>query len=264
MITGELHRQSMISATAVHLASSRIPRLLVSVRNAAEATHAIRGGCQILDVKEPRHGSLGMASEVTLQEIAQHVKRESPEIILTAALGEVHEHKSDLTRHLPQELNLVKLGCAQLGKDPNWQQTWRIVRDAYSRFLAPATGWVAVVYADWQLAEAPSPKDIIAEALTSGCRGVLFDTYTKSGRRLLDWISVPELVDVAGRLHAAGMFLALAGSLRREDLPQLRKVSADIIAIRGAACADRQRTAAIQEAAVHDFQAAIQQSWNSA
>lgn len=247
----------MLSADLTRSTSTRAPRLLVSVRNAAEAAIAIRGGCHILDVKEPRSGSLGMASEATLHEIAKHVKRESPRIILTAALGEVHEHRFGETRNLPQELNLVKLGCAGLGHDPNWRQTWANVRNDYSQFLSAATGWVAVAYADWALAEAPSPDDIIAEALAVGCRGVLVDTYTKSGRRLLDWISASDLRETAEQLHSAGLFLALAGSLRREDLPHLRTIPADIIAIRGAACIGGQRTDAIHEAAVQEFHSAM-------
>lgn len=250
----------MLSAGLSRSTSTRAPRLLVSVRNAAEAALAFRGGCQILDVKEPQMGSLGMASEATLHEIAQHVKRESPRIILTAALGEVHEHRFGESRNLPQELNLVKLGCAKLGHDSEWRQTWAKVRDDYSQSLSPATGWVAVAYADWQVAEAPSPDNIIAEALVVGCRGVLFDTYTKSGRRLLDWISASDLREAGEQLHAAGLFLALAGSLRREDLPHLRTIPADIIAIRGAACMGGQRTDAIHEAAVQDFHAAMLQT----
>lgn len=240
----------------------RVPRLLVSVRDAAEAQAAIRGGCQILDVKEPRLGSLGMASAATLREIARSARHAAPEILLTAALGEVHEQESSAMPQLPQELNLVKLGCARLANDTHWRQRWAGVRDACSQTLAPTTGWVAVAYADWQLADAPAPQAIIAEALQTGCRGVLFDTYTKSSRRLLDWISVAELQEAAERVQAAGLFLALAGSLRREDLPRLRSVSADIIAVRGAVCTANRRIDAVQETAVRDFHAAIHHEWN--
>ena len=47
-----------------------IPRLLVSVRNAEEALMAVRGGADIIDVKEPSKGSLGRASVENLQAIA--------------------------------------------------------------------------------------------------------------------------------------------------------------------------------------------------
>ena len=37
------------------------PSLLVSVRCVDEVAAAIEGGAEIIDVKEPSHGSLGMA-----------------------------------------------------------------------------------------------------------------------------------------------------------------------------------------------------------
>lgn len=237
-----------------------VPQLLVSVRNVEEAVAAIHGGCDILDVKEPSRGSLGMASVDTLQQIVKLARQHHPQRIVTAALGEVHEYATDSISPLPAELNLVKIGCARLGTTPQWREDWHCVRRLVSRALSPATGWVAVAYADWQLALAPPPHEIVAEALSTGCRGVLFDTYAKSGRRLLDSISIVELQEIAERLHAAGLFLALAGSLRLEDLPALRPVPSDIIAIRGAACLGGLRTDAIQESAVREFLAAMHSS----
>lgn len=237
-----------------------VPQLLVSVRNVEEAVAAIQGGCDILDVKEPSRGSLGMASLETLQQIVTLARRHHPQRVVTAALGEIHEYATDSISPLPAELNLVKIGCARLGTTPNWREDWHRVRRLVSQALSPATGWVAVAYADWQLALAPPPHEIVAEALSTGCRGVLFDTYAKTGRRLLDWISVGELQEIAEHLHAAGLFLALAGSLRLEDLPGLRPVPADIIAIRGAACVGGLRTDAIQESAVREFRAAMHSS----
>ncbi len=243
------------------LVGTRRPRLLVSVRNVIEAEAAIRGGCDILDVKEPNRGSLGMASPVVLQQIADYVRTHAPHILITAALGEVYEYQlvgalGDSASAIPA-IDLVKLGSAELGATSTWQQTLRDTREAISRKLKPGTKWVAVAYADWESAAAPSPDEVISEALNSGCRGVLFDTYEKSNRRLLDWLSVTELQQAATRVHEHGLFLALAGSLRREDLAQLKTVAADIIAIRGAACVGGQRTDAVHEQAVRDFRTAL-------
>ena len=55
-------------------------RLLVSVRSLDEAVEAISGGCDILDVKEPGRGSLGMADLreiVAVAEFAGSVGRAS-------------------------------------------------------------------------------------------------------------------------------------------------------------------------------------------
>ena len=44
-------------------------RLLVSVRNAAEAETALAGGATVIDVKEPSRGSLGRVDDATLAEV---------------------------------------------------------------------------------------------------------------------------------------------------------------------------------------------------
>src|SRR5579872_3508444 len=49
--------------------SLKVPRLLVSVRNLAEAESALAGGCDILDIKEPAHGAMGMADVATIAAI---------------------------------------------------------------------------------------------------------------------------------------------------------------------------------------------------
>jgi (5-formylfuran-3-yl)methyl phosphate synthase len=53
----------------MHDASPIRPKLLVSVRNAHEARDALAGGCDILDVKEPANGSLGMADVGVIREV---------------------------------------------------------------------------------------------------------------------------------------------------------------------------------------------------
>lgn len=249
-------------SVASNLSGSPTPRLLVSVRNVAEAAAAIRGGCDILDVKEPHRGSLGMAAPDVLQQISDFVRSQAPQILLTAALGEVYEYRpsdacSVFAATLPA-FDFVKLGTARLSADGAWQGNVQATRAAIARTLSPATEWVAVAYADWKPAEAPCPDDVISEALQAGCRGVLFDTYGKTGHGLLDWMSIADLQTAARRLHARGLFLALAGSLKFDDLAKLQPVAADIIAIRGAACVGGLRTDSISETAVRDFRAALQ------
>jgi hypothetical protein len=240
---------------------TRTPQLLVSVRSVEEAVAAINGGCDILDIKEPNRGALGMAAPCVLQQITEFARTHAPQIMITAALGEVYEYQlADALGELPAlipAIDLVKLGSAELGATHFWRQTLRETRSAISHKLTPGTGWVAVAYADWDSAEAPCPDEVISEALCAGCRGVLFDTYEKTGQGLLDWVTARELQKAAARLHERGLFLALAGGLRLRDLARLKTVSADIIAIRGAACAEGLRTDSIEEKAVRAFRNAL-------
>jgi (5-formylfuran-3-yl)methyl phosphate synthase len=61
-------------------------RLLVSVRSASEVGAALAGGADIIDAKEPRHGSLGAVSRRTLASITAVVPPECP---LSIALGDL-------------------------------------------------------------------------------------------------------------------------------------------------------------------------------
>ena len=236
-------------------------RLLVSVRNVAEAAAALRGGCDIIDIKEPQRGSLGMAAPVEIREIVTDVRRQSPRTLVTAALGEVVDYlesgkTAGVNWDLPP-LDLVKIGCARLAETPDWRQQLRSVRNNLSQQLQTEIGWVGVSYVDWQIAQAPHPFDIVAEGIEAGCRGILFDTFSKSGKRLLDWISVTDLQQMASELHSQGIFMAVAGSLTSDNLVLLAPVGADVIAIRGAACKLGTRTEAIDEEAVRGFRRAM-------
>lgn len=241
---------------------SKSPRLLVSVRNLTESVSALRGGCDIIDIKEPHHGSLGMAAPAVIREIVACVRQESPGIMVTAALGEVVEHALRSPATIPTwdlpAVDLVKIGCAQLLATPNWRQVLTNVRHEVGRGMSGEIGWVGVSYVDAELAGAPPPQELVAEAIAAGCRGMLFDTYSKSGKRLLDWITVSQLRQFADDLHSQGLFMAVAGSLRSADLVHLAPVGADVIAVRGAACRQGARTDSIEETAVRAFRWAIE------
>ena len=64
--------------------SSRCPGLLVSVRSAAEAMEALAGGADMIDVKEPKRGSLGVADMSTIAEVVRTVGKRA---MVTAALA---------------------------------------------------------------------------------------------------------------------------------------------------------------------------------
>lgn len=243
-------------------AEFRPPRLLVSVRDADEARSALAGGCDILDVKEPNRGSLGMASRDALASIVDVVQTGNRRVLLSAALGEVVDWEdASPDERLPAGLDFVKLGLAGLGDDPGWCERWRSVRRRFHAGDDATLLWIAVAYADWQSANAPHPASVIAAAFEDSndlrCAGVLFDTYTKNGRTLTDLLSPVELAAWARTIHAGGLMLALAGSLQQAMLPRLHAFSPDVIAIRTAACTGLDRSGAVDARAVDQFRAAL-------
>jgi uncharacterized protein (UPF0264 family) len=102
--------------------------------------------------------------------------------------------------------------------------------------------WVAVAYADEDAAEAPPLDAVLQAAVTSGCRGLLVDTFDKRGPRLLELVDLERLSRLAEELHREGLFLAVAGRLRTPDLVRLRESPCDLVAVRSAACLGDART----------------------
>ncbi|MFT4558738.1 MAG: hypothetical protein ACI92S_004124 [Planctomycetaceae bacterium] len=255
------------------------PQLLVSVRSAAEASVALAGGCQILDVKDPARGSLGRADDLVIEQVLQ--TGIAAGVSVSAAMGEVAEYSTSpgirKDRRLPQSLarlSFTKLGLASLNHDNNWAARWQ---DTMS-FLADgvrssgdnhAPDWVAVIYADWQAADAPSPNAIVdrvlstSESTSNHIAGVLIDTWSKKSGRLLDSLTVEQLAELANSVQQSGRFFAVAGRLTSNMLPELASVQPDIVAVRSAACRNEDRTSTVDEAAVQAFRASIDRTFSS-
>ena len=242
-----------------------IPQLLVSVRSRHEADQALQGGAEILDVKEPSLGSLGMAPLPQIAAIAGHPAIRQGEIPLSVALGEVGDWApSKLVPQLPTGITFAKLGLSQCTHQADWQAGWLRVRQNFERLSLSPLRWVAVAYVDAAEAGSPSISAVLNEAQQTDCCGLLLDTWTKDGRMLLDEIAVAELTKIADACHQSGLFLALAGRLNLHRLSDLSAVDADVIAIRSAACRGNDRTTELVVEGVVEFKAAVKQQFASA
>jgi (5-formylfuran-3-yl)methyl phosphate synthase len=258
--------------------TSPAPRLLVSVRSVAEARAALSGGCDILDVKDPTRGALGMADFSVTEEVLRTGLAAG--IPVSAALGEVSEYPSDPTLTNPEhrlphalaQLSFTKIGLANLNHDSNWAARWQDTMSSLTGSLSkehdsPGQRWVAVIYADWQSAGAPSPDAIVDQVLSSGSStgheiaGVLVDTWSKKSGRLLDSLSVEQLQQLAECVQRSGRFFAVAGRLTAEMLPELVAVRPDIVAVRSAACRGEDRTLSVDTAAVQMLRTEIDRTF---
>lgn len=248
-----------------------VPQLLVSVRNAAEARVALVGGCDILDVKEPLRGPLGMADPQEIAEVLQVACAGTAEVPVSAALGDALDWEEEAeVPGLPAGLSYVKLGTAGLAERSGWESVWRQVAERWGNsindcrlkppeFQKATAGksnrpdWILVAYADWNAAKAPSPEEVMRAAVNFGCCGLLIDTWQKQDRGLLHWLNQQELSHLGNQARAAGLTFALAGRLREEDLPQLHPVGANVLGIRGAACRGNVREASLDAEAIRHF-----------
>lgn len=221
----------------------RLPGLLVSVRNGAEAVIAVDAGADVIDVKEPDKGPLGGATPATIQSVVETVAGRVP---VTAALGELAEwiqsrdHSTKSYRSFSFEgISLFKMGLAGCGGDRSWRQTWA---DAVSRISAMGQAAsqsarpVAVVYADWKGAMAPEPTDVLDAAAEMECPALLIDTWNKSAGMLFDYWPVDSLSAFLEAVRRHEMRAVLAGSLTGENAVRAAALGPDLIAVRGAAC----------------------------
>ena len=246
----------------------RRPAVLVSVRDVHEAAAALAGGCDLLDVKAPERGSLGRADAEVVCEILRLRDRLAPQIPVSMALGELSEllpasHSGDagrsVTWRVPDGVAFVKLGLAGMRDVADWPFRWREAMRTLldCRYTRPPQ-WVAVAYADGDLADAPALRDVVSAAVAERCAGVLVDTWSKSSGGLLSCLSLDVLRKHLKVVSEAGLLTALAGRLSLEDAVKLAELPVDVIAIRSAACRLGNRMESVCQARVSEFCGALE------
>jgi uncharacterized protein (UPF0264 family) len=232
-------------------------KLLVSVVDVEEARVAAAAGADIVDVNNPAEGSLGAPSPAVIEAVRAAVPAELP---VSAAIGDMPD--------LPGTAALAALGAARSGASFVKVGLWGVATEAQAVVLlravrdgaagVPGAVVVACAYADAQRVAHPplAPELLPAVALAAGVEVCLLDTAIKDGRGLLDWLSPDALTSLVADAHDAGLQVALAGSLRAEDLPVVAATGADIAGVRSAACSDGRRSGPLDAARVRALRAA--------
>jgi len=206
-------------------------RLLVSVRNAAEARAALEGGADIIDAKEPTRGALGAVSPDALNDILACVAGRRP---VSAALGDgkaARRAASETSRASAGGVAFVKVGFSGV-------RSVSAATELLLEIAAASAGAavVAVAYADWIAGPSLPPTEVLTAAIAAGASGVLLDTAGKEGRGLFDFVR-PEAIRVWTRAAmSADLQVALAGSLTTRDFADARATGASVVGVRGAAC----------------------------
>jgi (5-formylfuran-3-yl)methyl phosphate synthase len=232
-------------------------RLLVSVRSVAEASLAVHNGADMIDIKEPSRGSLGMCSPEKIGTIAREVP---PRFPVSAALGEWESWtRARALPFLPEGLSYVKMGLEGAGRREGWReelgQFCRQVSAIASISGPPA--WVAVAYADWERAGAPRPAEVLDFAAAGGFEAFLIDTWRKDSTCVFDWLDPEATGALLDRARARGLETALAGALTGSTLRQAIALAPDILAVRGAVCRDGRREAGLDPDALRELAGAL-------
>lgn len=240
--------------------SADSPRLLVSVRSPEEARIAAAAGADLIDIKEPRRGSLGFAGGEMIDAIGDAVGgwagHHPP---MSVALGELADWSSaSVIPRLPANVAFAKIGLSGCREQADWLHRWILLRKRFDEAAARPLNWIAVHYVDRD-ADGPRLPEILAAADQSGCMGVLLDTFGKEEGGLFDHISEGALIDCRDATRRANLLLAVAGRLRLNDIPRLRPFAPDIIAVRGAVCHGGERGGRIDSGRVRQLQMSMRQ-----
>ncbi len=222
-------------------------KVLISPVDKEEAIIASNGGADIVDVKNPKEGSLGANFPWIIKEIKEAVNGRQP---ISATIGDFN--------FKPGTASLAAFGAAVAGADYIKVGLYDIqTREQALELLTKITRAVkdydatkkivASGYSDYERINSISPLLLPEVAAEAGVDVVMVDTAIKDGKSTFEFMDEKKLKKFTDLAHEYGLENAIAGSLRFEDLPTLERIGPDIIGVRGMVCGGDRRTAIRQE-----------------
>ncbi|SDN22023.1 Uncharacterized protein, UPF0264 family [Methylobacterium phyllostachyos] len=198
------------------------PRLLVSVRDPAEAEATRLAGADLIDAKDPERGALGALDPACVREIVDRVAGEA----VTSAVAD--PAPAALAAMAATGVDWVKTGLdADRRRDTA----------AFAALAAAAGGrLIAVLFA-----EDGADAGLLPALAQAGFAGAMIDTAGKGGPRLPDLIEPRDLAAFTQACRAHGLMSGLAGSLRVIDIAPLAEHRPDYLGFRGGLCRDFDR-----------------------
>jgi len=209
------------------------PRLLVSVRDVAEAELACAAGADLVDAKDPERGALGALPVATVRAL---VERLAGRAVTSAVAGEP----------APSGMEAAVRAMAATGVDYVKVALPPGCPPALLAAAAAAPGrLIAVLFAE----DAPD-AGLVPALARAGLAGAMIDTAGKDGRRLTDLLDPRHLSAFTAAARAHGLLSGLAGSLRITDIAGLARHAPGYLGFRGGLCRDGDRRLALDPRAV--------------
>lgn len=211
-------------------------RLLVSPMNIEEARAALAGGADILDVKNPKEGSLGANFPWAIKAVAEMAGGRVP---VSATIGDMD--------YKPGTASLAALGAAFSGADYVkvgllGVKSAEQAGDMLENIVRAVKGYdrrrkvVASAYSDYSRVDSIPPMLLPAVAESSGADVVMVDTAIKDGKSTFEFIGERGLSEFISAGQNLGLEVAIAGTIGFQDLDLLKRIDPDIIGVRGIVC----------------------------
>lgn len=217
-------------------------RLLVSVRGPREALAAAEGGAGIADVEHPG-SALGTPYPLNIHAVKERLSLKGFTLPISTNIGEEQRIRSSACQAAlgvaVAGADFVKCGFAGLDLASAIYLGQNLTRTV--RHWCPDSHVYPAVFPEEEFAMSFDPLvdgPVLVEAID--CDGLLIDTYRKDvGKGLLDYFDLKQLRDFVADIHSLGKQAWLAGSISMEELPDLWRIGADVVCVRGAACEAR-------------------------
>lgn len=210
------------------------PRLLVSVRDLAEAERACAAGADLVDAKDPERGALGALPVASVRAL---VERLAGRAVTSAVAGEPEAAQMEAT---VRAMAATGVDYVKVALPPGCPPALLAAAAA----AAPGR-LIAVLFAE----DAPDAGHVPALA-AAGLVGAMIDTAGKDGRRLTDLLDGPHLSAFTAACRVHGLLSGLAGSLRVSDIAGLARHAPGYLGFRGGLCRDGDRRRALDGRAV--------------
>ncbi len=232
--------------------------LLISPINTEEALEAIEGGADIVDVKNPKEGSLGASFPWIIKGVREMTPKD---MLVSATLGDVP--------YKPGTVSLAAMGALVSGADyikvglygtSNYYEALEVMENVVRTVRENSSDAVVVAsgYADAHRVGAISPMEIPKVAAEAGADLAMVDTAVKDGKTLFDFMDMDDLQKFVNEIHDYGLKSALAGSVKKDQLKPLYDINCDVVGVRGAACLGGDRnTGKIHRSAVAELKEMI-------
>jgi len=207
-----------------------MPKLLISVRSSSEVLNALEGGADIIDVKDPAKGSLGLPRISVVREVVRIVNGLKE---VSVAIGDVRSNAAELgyvVTALDSFVNYVKIGFALKSVEEAIAIGREVVENVRKSKI------VFVSYADYHKHSFIDPITVIDVAIKAGAQGVMIDTFGKEGLSSFDILPRHYLQEFVNKAKKNGFFTAIAGGLNKHHIKDAVTLGFDVIGFRSAVC----------------------------
>lgn len=210
-------------------------QLLISVSNVAEARIAAENGADIIDLKDPQQGALGALPLTTINAVMQYMRNDQSGKPVSATIGDVPMDAGIIVEQIKSIANtgvdFIKIGFFEA-------DDYTSCLGALKPLIQSGVQLIVVLFAEYRY-----PETLVDDICESGFVGLMLDTVHKQGRTIRYYHSHNDCLALSTKIKNNGLAFGLAGSLRLQDIEDLKDIEPTYMGFRGGVCEQNSRKA---------------------